>query len=82
MGSKQSLIVDVVKGESLIKINPNLQHVSSVKASWDGIQVGHYRQIATFDTPEHCFEQHMISIHLGASIVKEQRFDGRTDSAS
>jgi hypothetical protein len=51
MTNKQSLIVDIAKGDSLVKINPNLQHVSSAKASWQGIQVGHYRQLATFGTP-------------------------------
>lgn len=48
------------------------------KAPWSMMQVGQYQCSAALETPEHCFAQHFISVQLSpATVVKEQRLDGR-----
>lgn len=50
---------------------------SERKASWPMIQVSHYQFSDALETPEHCFSQHFISVHLNrSSVVKEQKLNG------
>ena len=42
------------------------------------IHVSHYQFAAALETPEHCFAQHFLSVHLSpANVVKEHRLNGR-----
>lgn len=44
---------------------------------WTGIQLAYHQHIAAFETPEHCFPQHFITIHRNHSpIVKERTLNG------
>jgi AraC family transcriptional regulator len=77
MTREKLLSIDVASHESIFQISPSLPIIASQKASWDKIQIGYYQHPAAFETPEHCFSQHFISIHLNhAPVVKEQVLDG------
>lgn len=77
MTKKKPFIVDAASDESISKISPSVPILFSQKASWNGIKVSYYQHPAAFETPEHCFSQHFITIHLNhAPVVKEQVLNG------
>ena len=52
--------------------------LSNNRVSWPMIHICHYQYSAALETPEHCFTQHFISVHLSPSdIIKEQKLNGR-----
>ncbi|MBD2771358.1 helix-turn-helix domain-containing protein [Iningainema tapete] len=78
MTREKPLIINFASDKSILQISPILPILSSQKASWNGIQIGYYQYPAAFETPEHCFSQHFMTIHLNhATVVKEQVLDGR-----
>lgn len=80
MPKENPVSINVAEDGSILKFSPRLPILSSQKAFWNGIQIGHYRQPAAYETPQHSFPQHLISIHLNASIIKEQVLDGHLRS--
>ena len=78
MSRAKPLTLDAASDESSSRISPSLPILSSQKAPWNGIQIGYYQHPDAFETPEHCFLQHYITIHLNhATVVKEQVLNGR-----
>lgn len=75
MPKENFIKVNVTEENSILQISPRLPILSSQKASWDGIQIGHYQQPA-YETPEHIFSQHLISIHINSPVMKEQVLNG------
>jgi AraC family transcriptional regulator len=52
--------------------------LSDNKVSWPMIHVSHHQFLAAVETPEHCFAQHFISVHLSPiDVIKEQKLNGR-----
>lgn len=79
MTQSKPLLIDA-RQASLLSVSPEAT-LSERKASWPMIHVGHYQHAAAFETPEHCFSQHFISVHLNnAAVVKEQKLSGRLRS--
>lgn len=77
MTRAKPVTVNAARDESILKILPRLPVLSSQTASWNGIQLAHHQHLAAFETPEHCFPQHFITIHLNhASVVKERVLNG------
>ncbi len=75
---EQPLILDAASDESISKISPSAPILSSHRVFWDAIKVNYYKFHTTFETPEHCFSQHLITIHLNHAVVmKEQLLNGR-----
>ena len=75
---KKPLIINAASDESISKISPSVPVISNLKSSRDGIKVSYYQHPGAFETPEHCFSQHFITIHLNrASVVKEQVLNSR-----
>jgi AraC family transcriptional regulator len=71
------ITVNATSNESVLKILPALPVASSQTSLWRGIQLAYHRHTAAFETPEHCFPQHFITIHRNSSaIVKERMLDG------
>lgn len=77
MTRDKPLIINADSETSILQISPSLPILSSQRLLWDGIQIGYYQHSAAFETPEHCFSQHFITIHLnGVAVMKEQSLDG------
>ncbi len=77
MTKKKPLIIDAASDESIAKISPSVP-ISHQKSSWNGIKVNYYQHPTAFETPEHSFSQHFITIHLNrAPVVKEQVINSR-----
>jgi AraC family transcriptional regulator len=71
------LTINADSEKSILQFSPSLPILSSQKLSWNGIKIGYYQHLATSETPEHCFSQHYITIHLNhVAVVKEQTLDG------
>lgn len=78
MSRAKPLTLDAASDESISGISPNLPILSSQRAVRDSIQISYYEHPGAFETPEHCFSQHYITIHLNhAAVVKEQVLNGR-----
>jgi AraC family transcriptional regulator len=60
----------------LARAMPTPPLVSSLEASWEGIDVEHNRQ-PCFETPEHSLSRHLVAVHIGAPIRVEKGVDGR-----
>jgi AraC family transcriptional regulator len=73
MTRAKPVTVNAAHNESILKVLPGLPVLSSQAASWNGIQLAHHRHLAAFETPEHCFPQHFITIHLNHVSVKKER---------
>lgn len=77
MLEEKILNVDFAQEDACLKIVPRSPLISSYHARWDGIYLEHHRQPA-HETPEHSFQQHIISICLERSVIKAERvFNGR-----
>ena len=72
------LILDGASNESISKISLSVPVLSSQKAVGDAIKISYYQHSSAFETPEHCFSQHFITIHLNhVAAIKEQVLNGR-----
>ncbi|BAZ15339.1 AraC family transcriptional regulator [Calothrix sp. NIES-4071] len=81
MTREQPLTLDAASDESTSKISPSAPILSS-QACWNGVKVSYYNYHTAFETPEHCFLQHLITIHLNhTEVMKEQLLDGRLQCA-
>ena len=79
--TRKKLLIDATNDEAISRISPSVPILSSQKAVWDGIKVSYYQRFAAFETPEHCFAQHLTTIHLNhAAVIKEQVLSGRLRS--
>jgi AraC family transcriptional regulator len=77
MTTEQPLILDVTSDEFISKIGSSAPVLSSQKGFWNGVRVSYYKYHNAFETPEHCFSQHLITIHLNHAVVmKEQLLNG------
>jgi AraC family transcriptional regulator len=70
---QQPLILDAASDESISKIGPSAPVLSSRKAFWNGVRVSYYKFHTAVETPEHCFLQHLITIHLNYAVVKKEQ---------
>ena len=76
MAKSKPLLINARKASNLL-MNSKVA-LSENKASWPMMQVCHYRFSAASETPEHCYSQHFISVHLDhINVVKEQTLNGR-----
>jgi AraC family transcriptional regulator len=73
MTRQQPLILDAASDESISKIGPSAPVLSSQKSFWNGVRVSYYKFSAAVETPEHCFSQHLITIHLNYAVVKKEQ---------
>ena len=73
MTRQQPLILDAASDESISKIGPSAPVLSSQKAFWNGVRVGHYKFHTAVETSEHCFSQHMITMHINHAVVKKEQ---------
>jgi AraC family transcriptional regulator len=77
MTTEQPLILDAANDEFISKISSSAPVLSSQKGFWNGVRVSYYEYHNALETPEHCFSQHLITIHLNHAIVmKEQLLNG------
>ncbi|MHC5934646.1 helix-turn-helix domain-containing protein [Nostoc sp.] len=77
MTTEQPLIVDAASDEFISKIGSSAPVLSSQKGFWNGVRVSYYEYHNAVETPEHCFSQHLITIHLNhAVVIKEQLLNG------
>ncbi|MEH2251852.1 hypothetical protein [Nostoc sp.] len=77
MTRKQPLTLDAASDESISRISPSAPILSSQKGFWNGVKVSYYKFHAAVETPEHCFSQHLLTIHLNhARVMKEQLLNG------
>lgn len=77
MLEEKILSIDFAQEDAVSKIVPRSPLNSSYHARWDGIRLDHHRQPA-YETPEHSFQQHIITICLEPGIIKSERvFNGR-----
>lgn len=75
--TRQPLRLDAASDEFIAKISPSAPILSSQKAFWNGVKVSYYKFPTAVETPEHCFSQHLITIHLNhAVMMKEQLLNG------
>ncbi|QSJ20696.1 helix-turn-helix transcriptional regulator [Nostoc sp. UHCC 0702] len=71
------LSVDFAQEDAISEIVPRSPLISSYHARWNGIRLDHHRQPA-HETPEHSFQQHIITICLEPGVTKAERvFNGR-----
>lgn len=77
MTRDKPLTINADSEKSILQLSPSLPIFSSQRSSWNGIRIGYYQHPTAFETPEHCFSQHFITIHLNhVAVVKEQNLDG------
>ncbi|MEH2000350.1 MAG: AraC family transcriptional regulator [Nostoc sp.] len=77
MTTEQPLILDATSDEFISKIGSSAPVLSSQKGFWNGVRVSYYEYHNAVETPEHCFSQHLITIHLNhAVVIKEQLLNG------
>ncbi len=77
MTREQPLILDAASDESISKISPSAPILSGQKAFWNGVKVSYHKCPKPFETPEHYFSQHLITIHLNhRAVLKEQLLNG------
>ncbi|MBD2774286.1 helix-turn-helix domain-containing protein [Iningainema tapete] len=75
MPADKSLIIDVTIKGAIEQIFPRVPLLSSQKVSWSNIHFAQYQQPAC-RTAEHCFSQHVISIHSGSPVLKRRMLKG------
>jgi AraC family transcriptional regulator len=81
MTKEKSITINAASDESVLKILPRPAALSSQTLSWKGIQLAYHQHAHEFETPEHCFPQHFITIHRNQSpIIKERVVDGHFQS--
>jgi AraC family transcriptional regulator len=73
MTRAKPITVNAAHDESILKVLPRLPVLSSQATSWNGIQLAHHQHLAEFETPEHCFPQHFITIHLNHAPIEKER---------
>jgi AraC family transcriptional regulator len=77
MPREQPLTIDANSDKSIARISPSAPMLSSQKALWHGIKVSYYNFQTDVETPEHCFSQHLITMHLNqVAVTKEQVLNG------
>ncbi|MES1023694.1 AraC family transcriptional regulator [Gloeocapsa sp. BRSZ] len=77
MTREAPLMLDAGNTEAISKISPSAPILFSQKAFWNGVKASYYSHHTAFETLEHCFSQHLITIHLNhAAVTKEQVLDG------
>ncbi|MFN6568862.1 AraC family transcriptional regulator [Dendronalium sp. ChiSLP03b] len=77
MLEEKILSVDFAQKDASLEILPRSPLNSSYHAQWDGVRLEHHRQPA-YETPEHSFQQHVITICLERNGTKAERvFNGR-----
>lgn len=77
MTTEQPLILDAASDEFISKIGPSAPVLSSQKGCWNGVRASYHKYHNAFETPEHCFSQHLITIHLNhPAVIKEQLLNG------
>jgi AraC family transcriptional regulator len=77
MSREQPLTIDAASDESISRISPGAPMLSSQKALWHGVKVSYYNFQTAVETPNHCFSQHLLTIHLNHAVVmKEQLLNG------
>lgn len=82
MPAEKILNVDFAQKDACSEILPRSPLLSSYDAQWNGIRLEHHRQPG-YETPEHYFEQHIITISLDTSGNKVERiFDGQLQAES
>lgn len=74
MTGKKILTVDAAKDSSFSKLSPSVPIFSNQNSSRDGIKVRHYHHPKDFETPEHCFLQHFMTIHLNHIAAMKEQF--------
>lgn len=67
------LIVDASRHDSGPRPSPDLPLPTRQSSTWHSIGFGHHQHSAAFETPEHCFSQHFLTIHLNQKAVEKQR---------
>jgi AraC family transcriptional regulator len=78
MTREQPLALDAASDESMSKIRSSAPTLSSQKSLWHGVKVSYYNFQTAVETPNHCFSQHLITIHLNHAVVmKEQLLNDR-----
>ena len=71
------LAIDVTQENNVLQILANPPLLSSQHLEWEGIYVQHHYQPA-WETPQYCYEQHMVLIHNSRRAVQAERvLDGR-----
>lgn len=81
MTREKPVTINAASNESILKIIPKLPVLSSQTASWKGIQLAYHQHAIAFETPEHSFPQHFITIHHNhATVVKERMLNGHFQS--
>lgn len=73
MTREEPITINAASDKSVLKILPNPPVLSSQTLSWKGIQLAYHLHTAAFETPEHCFPQHFITIHHNHSLIVKQR---------
>lgn len=77
MTKEQLLTIDAASDESISRISPGALMLSSQKALWHGVKASYHNFQTAVETPNHCFSQHLITIHLNHAVVmKEQLLNG------
>lgn len=77
MTRDKPITINAASDESVLKILPKPPVLSSQTSLWKGIQLAYHQHTHAFETPEHCFPQHFITIHRNQSpVVKERVVDG------
>jgi AraC family transcriptional regulator len=72
MLDEKILTVDFAQRDACSEILPRSPLFSSYDANWDGIRLDHHQQPG-YETPEHYFHQHIITISLEQSVTKAER---------
>ncbi|MBD2066058.1 hypothetical protein H6F93_00640, partial [Leptolyngbya sp. FACHB-671] len=81
MTRDEPITINAASNKSVLKILPKPPVLSSQTSSWKGIQFAYHLHTDAFETPEHCFPQHFITIHRNHSpIVKERMLNGHFQS--
>lgn len=70
---EKALSIDFSQEDSILQVYPRSPLLSSQRAAWDAIALGHYTQ-PPHSTPEYAPAQHLISIHLSSFATCEQQW--------
>lgn len=73
MTTEQPLILDAASDEFISEIGSSVPVLSSQKGCWNGVRVSYYENHNALETPEHCFSQHLVTIHLNHAVVKKEQ---------
>jgi AraC family transcriptional regulator len=81
MTKEKPITINAASNKSVLKILPKPPVLSSQALSWKGVQLACHQHAHAFETPEHCFPQHFITIHRNQSpVIKERVIDGHFQS--